>query len=452
MHDVADTIVAPASAAGGAARAVVRITGPGAVECAMRFFVAQTGDPSAIVAASSFVGRLTLPQFAVDVPATAFIWPGARSYTRQPTVELQLPGAAPIVDAAVAAACRHGARLAAPGEFTLRAFLAGRLDLTQAEAVLGVVEAADRRRLDEALRQLAGGLSAPLAKLRNDLLDATAHLEAGLDFVEEDIEFIERDALLRTIDSARELIEGLVRRMQARRSSADVVRIVLCGRPNVGKSSLFNALVKSDRALVAPIAGTTRDYVTARLSIGGVDCELIDTAGFEQAEGTTIAAAAQFASAERVAAGDLELRCSDDSPDGDDMDRDSSRADTSSRRVIQVRTKCDLGEPDGAGVDRLSVSARTGAGLEALRAVLAAAVAEIVSGDVVPSTAVRCRDGLSRAAAALDEARQLTVEAAGDELTSAALRGALDELGQVVGAVYTDDVLDRIFSRFCIGK
>jgi tRNA modification GTPase len=186
-----DTIAAIASAPGGAARGIVRLSGPGVLDCLKRSFVIadeQCSSLEAILAAHAVRGTLRLP--TTRLPCELYYWPGARSYTREPLAELHTLGSPPLLASALAALCQAGARLAQPGEFTLRAFLAGRLDLTQAEAVLGVIDARGRTQLDAALAQLAGGLSAPLGRLRERLIDLLAHLEAGLDFVEEKIEFI----------------------------------------------------------------------------------------------------------------------------------------------------------------------------------------------------------------------------------------------------------------------
>jgi len=451
-----DTIAAVASAAGGAARGIVRISGPAALACVGEFFHADNAEAlSAGSPSQSHViqGRVRLPQFSSPVPCAAYAWPSDRSYTRQPTVELHLPGSPPLVAAALEAACRSGARPARPGEFTLRAFLAGRLDLTQAEAVLGVVDAADRRQLDVALRQMAGGLAGPLDRLRSDLLDATAHLEAGLDFVEEDIEFIARDELLRQLAAARTSVDDVIRQTVARGDAAELPRVALIGLPNVGKSSLFNALIGSPGALVSPQSGTTRDYLTARCSLGASDCELIDTAGFEHSDvsaNSIVAAAQQFAE-DRLRDADVRVLCLDPSRPLESWER--RLLEQVDDRQIVVRTKADLAVAANSHGE-LSVSVVTGAGLDDLRQAIASAVAtsQVVVGEMVAATAVRCRDSLHRAATALMLSEQLAKTGGGDELIALELRTALDELGQVAGAVYTDDILDRIFSRFCIGK
>jgi tRNA modification GTPase len=458
MLDALDTIAAVASAPGGGVRGIVRVSGPQALACVMPLVidVDRRAALGLVKTATSVPATLRLPYFAAPVPCDLFVWPDARSYTRAPTVELHLPGSPPIVEAAVAAVCSHGARPAKPGEYTLRAFLAGRLDLTQAEAVLGVIDAADRRQLDAALEQLAGGLARPLGVLRGDLLDLLAELEAGLDFVEEDIEFIARGELIRRLHAAKAAVGELQTKLDHRAAAGVLPRVVLVGAPNAGKSSLFNALVGKHAALVSPVAGTTRDYLTAELSLGGTMLQLVDTAGLAAAAIDDLDAVAQRAGAEQTRGATLTVVCCDSTViDLAAMPPDDVTSRLNGERLV-VRTKSDLSPAattsDVAGDERLHVSAATGEGLDRLTAAIAARLRSSAAGDVVASTAVRCRDSLARARRALTTALAVAEQKHGEELIAAEVRLALDELGQILGAVYTDDILDRIFGRFCIGK
>lgn len=453
MLDLADTIAAIASAAGGATRGIVRLSGPNVVACVGPLF-SQQPTPSAshqprldLNRPRRYSGWLTLNEPLGEVPCDLYLWPTHRSYTHQPSAELHLPGSPPLLQAALAKVCRHGARLAQPGEFTLRAFLAGRLDLTQAEAVLGVIDAHSQRELEVALAQLAGGLATPLHQLREQLLDLLAHLEAGLDFVEEDIEFISAEELARQLSDIHAAIEHTRRQMHERNTSIDAYKIVLAGPPNAGKSSLLNALVGDDAAIVSEIAGTTRDYVLREITIDGLRCQIIDTAGLAGAAFTPDAAAEAHARAWLDQA-HLVLLC---------RDATQTMAGETTARCLQVLTKHDL-LPEAASIAQssglLAVSARTGFGLERLRAAIGRELRalEEQAAQVVANTSVRCRDSLGAAAEALARAQSVLLLQGGEELVAAELRLALEELGHVVGVVYTDDVLDRIFSRFCIGK
>jgi tRNA modification GTPase len=450
MLDVTDTIAAIASAPGGAARGIVRLSGPRVVECVAQLFTPSFPN---VHRAARLQGTLQLDAPLGEVPCDLYLWPRTRSYTQQPSAELHLAGAPPIVQAALAHVCRHGARLASPGEFTLRAFLAGRLDLTQAEAVLGVIDANSQRELDVALKQLAGGLTGPLHALRERLLDLLAHLEAGLDFVEEDIEFISTSELreqLRGIVSELDRVHG---QMRERDATSEAFRVVLTGAPNVGKSSLLNALVGHDAAIVSAIAGTTRDYVTRETIIHGLRCLVTDTAGLAGARNTPDAQAEERA-LQLVKDAHLVLLCRPSMPPASEW---PAHAEFASQRWLLVFTKCDLLERIQPTIPPVYsfvfTSAYTGRGIVQLKSTIAERLRQLTeSGDVIANTSARCRDSLWGAKEAAIRALAVVSAQAGEELIAAELRVALEELGHVVGAVVTDDVLDRIFSRFCIGK
>lgn len=304
MHlDPRDTIAAIGTAPGGAARGMIRISGPETVACIEHCF--QPADASqqltAISSAQVIAGEFQLGQQGATLPCDLLLWPNEQSFTRQPSAELHTIGSPPLLEAALQTVCHHGARVAELGEFTLRAFLAGRLDLTQAEAVLGVIDANDSTSFDTALTQLAGGLSQPLAQLREQLLALLAHLEAGLDFVEEDITFISAKEIENQLSAARQTIADTLEQLASRSEPQILAKVVLVGAPNAGKSSLFNALLErfgvSETAIAAIVSshtGTTRDYLSATLEVNGSRFQLVDTAGLEAApEAFSIAGFAQ---------------------------------------------------------------------------------------------------------------------------------------------------------------
>ncbi len=455
-YDLDDTIVALASAPGGAARGIVRLSGPRAIECAAACWQSDdSGALSAITAPRRVAGSLQLSADATapaaSLPGALYVWPGERSYTRQPAVELHTCGSPPLLAAAVAEFCRHGARPAAPGEFTLRAFLAGRMDLVQAEAVLGVVDARSAADLERALDQLAGGLSRPLRELREQLLAVLAELEAGLDFAEEPIEFIGRAELRGRLAAGRAIVAAAIAQLAGRERPADVPRVALTGPANVGKSRLFNALVERygaggahARSIVSPIAGATRDFVSAALELDGVACELLDVAGEHAGSaGNAIDAAAQHVARRQAATADLRLRCALAGAGADECHVEADE--------IRVAMKADL-TPAVADPAAIACSGVTGAGIDALAAEIRRRLAER-SGDraSAAATAARCLGSLREADRALAAAVEL-VPAGGDELLAAEIRAGLQAVGEVVGAVCADDVLDRVFSQFCIGK
>ncbi len=289
MYALDDTIAAVATPAGGAARGIIRISGPGAVGCVAGLFC--DGAPldsrrpiEAVSAPGVLCGALRPTELHSPLPCEVYVWPN-RGYTGQPVIEVHTLGSPPLLQVVLRSVCAAGARPAEPGEFTLRAFLAGRIDLTQAEAVLGVIDATNGRELDVALEQLAGGLARPLQRLRDALVEFLAHLEASLDFADDDLELIGRQEIGRRLGAAASEVAAIQSRLTARADVTDAIRVVLAGRPNTGKSSLFNAIVGSSAALVSRQAGTTRDYLAAEVDLDGILCRVIDTAGTAPGDG-----------------------------------------------------------------------------------------------------------------------------------------------------------------------
>jgi tRNA modification GTPase len=487
MYPLDDTIVAIASPPGGAARGIVRLSGPRVrATLAACFQADQRPDIPVVVRAEAISGSLHLDGIASPLPCEVYLWPQRRSYTGEPVAEIHTFGCPPLLEAVVRNLCAAGARLAEPGEFTLRAFLAGRIDLTQAEAVLGVIDAADPGQLDVALAQLAGGLAGPLRRLRERLLDLLAHLEAGFDFADEDLPFISAEQLEHQLGEAAAEVVRLGRQMSSRGEAVAAFRAVLVGWPNVGKSSLFNALTQQAGALVSEHPGTTRDYLTAELDLSGVKCQLIDTAGMgpEPTGQDTVAdalpsieqAARAFSRQQRQRA-HVQILCLDSTRPLNPWER-SELTQAAGGPTLVVLTKIDVGSGQNHSCATASpeavpwqtsgeallaskqwhtmvpTSSVTGEGIDRLRTELRDAVlsAGAQGAEVVAGTAVRCRESLRLAAASLKRARRLALRGTGEELVAAEVRVALGELGKVVGAVYTEDVLDRIFSRFCIGK
>ena len=487
-----DTIVALASAPGSGGRGIVRISGSDVKTIVSAHFVpadAARWESSRI--AERHVGEWRLPIDSpwddapllegVKLPVAVCHWPTNRSYTGQPLIELHLVSSPPLLEALLTQLARSGCRPARPGEFTLRAFLAGRLDLLQAEAVLGVIDAADHEELELALRQLAGGISHQIAAFRSDLLDLLAELEAGLDFVEEDIEFVSREQLSDRVGQAREKVAALCDQASRRLNSSSRPNVVLAGLPNAGKSTLLNALCGQSAALVSDVRGTTRDYLRVPLDRDRLHVDLIDTAGWDESVSGIEAVAQQMRHAQWQNA-DLIVWCSDLSADERLVQEDEQLlADLSSeqRRVLHIGTKADRQpesantspkrqrgiEPDDIGESTdaiprwrvglvLAVSASTGAGLDELCDRLTEALAVDSPGQrqLLGMTASRCQESLLAARDALGRTEEAVAIGLGDDLIVIELRDVLEHLGHIVGAVYTDDVLDRIFSKFCIGK
>lgn len=465
MTDLDDTIAALASAPGVGLRGIIRLSGPSTSSLLQAWIPCPPESGWPRTSPARFAARLPIPDLRQPVPVDVQWWPTTRSYTGQPLAELHLVGSPPVLSAVLSECYRRGARPAGPGEFTLRAFLAGRLDLLQAEGVLGVIDAHNQDELQTALEQLAGGISARMLQMRNDLIELLSDLEAGLDFVEEHLEFVTRDEIRRRVLSAFDFVEELRRQSDSRMHAGERPKVVLAGLPNAGKSTLFNCLTAADLALVSPRAGTTRDYLAAVWPCDGLDVELVDTAGWESLEETASPALSQAMHAARAGQlrrASLLLWCSAVDATAADRELDTARYRDAQRLgvpCLRIGTKADEPElhPEVATDKQrpfdLMVSARTARGLPELSQLVRKQLTrDSARGQWLGMTSARCRESLRAAAESLSSAGSLASSPAGDELIAVELRAALDHLGAITGAVYTDDLLDRIFSKFCIGK
>lgn len=454
-----DTIAAPASAPGGAARAIIRISGNETFALLSECFRPADADLwRSATRPLRHPGILGIDEPRLEIPVAVLWWPTGRSYTGEPLAEIHLPGSPPLVDAVLAVLYATGIRPARPGEFTQRAFLNGRIDLVQAEAVLGVIDADDQAQLRQALTQLAGGISREIAECRETLLLHLADLEAGLDFVEEDIEFVDRRELQRRLDETAAVLERLLAQAGERMHSRGGRTVVLVGLPNAGKSTLFNTLTGAQRALVSDVAGTTRDTITTEVEWQGTRIQLVDTAGWEE-EADPIQSIARQLREDQIRRADLICWClpADASPHEQQIARRfRQQLGEAPERVLDVLTKADrLAEQPASAeaCEGFPVSALAGTGIDELRReILERLDSSTTSGELVGSTAARCRESLRRALESIRAAREALVAGLGDELLSVEMREALESLGMICGSVYTDDILDRIFSRFCIGK
>ena len=494
--DLGGTIVALGSPLAASRRAIVRLSGVDSKAILNELFVGEGGQTATEEQLESkkpirFEAscRLQLRNVGEDdansfsnLNVACYWWPTSRSYTGEPSAEIHLLGSLPLAEAVVDRVRQLGARNAERGEFTLRSFLAGKIDLAQAEAVLGVIEADQDEEMEWALGQLGGNICRPVKALRDQLLEMTAHLEAGLDFVEEDIEFISSDALRADILEIRgkvtEILNSLL--LRSTRNRDFVVSIV--GRPNAGKSSLFNALLADSRAIVSHEAGTTRDAVAQGTTIGSHEVQLVDTAGIEAVLDQSPRSLAQQVVGSQIDESDLLLLCQDSTRPIEELEAERNTLQSSltrqilnapeslgdssatseggesetSKRFLVLGTKRDLpgSSDEGQNFDQL-VCSHDQQDVERLKHFVSDALQRLTKqqqSSAMHHAALRSKASLEQADEALGRCLELLDVEAGEELIAAELRAAIDDLSAIIGEVHTEDLLGQIFSRFCIGK
>jgi tRNA modification GTPase len=388
-----------------------------------------------------------------EVVVTFFAAP--HSYTSEDILEIAMHGSPVLLNYALERALEAGARLAEPGEFTQRAFLSGRLDLTQAEAVRDLIDASTLHQARIAAQQMGGSLSRRIAPIKDQLIALIAGLEAGVDFAEDDIDTMPSAEIRARLEEVSAPLRELERSFGYGRLVHEGLRLAIVGRPNVGKSSLFNRLVERDRAIVTPVAGTTRDLVTERVAIEGIPVELIDTAGLRETS-DAIESIGITKSREAMADADLVLMVIDGaSPEAHPEDA-GTLASLTGRPVLVAANKADLGSATFAlqpEVPIVRTSAVTGEGIAELRSsILAIATAGASSQETALITNLRQRQAVTEALAALKRAEESTDAGLPHEVLLVDLYDALGALDRLTGTTTADDILHLIFSSFCIGK
>jgi tRNA modification GTPase len=453
VFSTTDTIVAIATPAGRGGLGVVRVSGPDACRVASVLLRRATPlEPRRATFGRIVDGSDAGARVLDEVVVTWFDAP--RSYTTEDVIEISAHGSPVLLARIVELAMAAGARLAEPGEFTFRAYLNGRLDLVQAEAVADLIDAMTPLQARAAMDQLEGTLTAAIKGIDAALFDLAARLEASLDFPDEGFHFITRDEARTALADIQASLASLVRDGRSGRLIREGGLVVIAGQPNAGKSSLFNALAASPRAIVTDIPGTTRDVLTERVDVRGVPLTLVDTAGLRETQDAIEAEGVSRArDAMTVAA--LRLLVVDRSRPVDDQDR----VEASAGRTIVVLSKSDLpGDPSWTTIDAwpaptVDVSVVTGDGVDRLRAMM---VETLAGGDTWRDTPaisnVRHLEQARRALDALERAGQSLDAGATEELALAELAMARQALEALTGRRTADDLLERIFSRFCVGK
>jgi tRNA modification GTPase len=452
----ADTIVAPATPPGEGGVGIVRLSGPRASALLSAAFCGRTA-PAAMTSHHLYHGRLCRPDHTALDEVLAVVMRAPHSYTGEDVVEVHCHGGSQIMRGALDLFLAAGARLARPGEFTERAFLNGRLDLAQAEAVAALIGARSEQAARAALALLEGRLSRQLHGYAEELRALLLLLEAHIDFPDDDLGVLDHQELATRATAVLGEMHALLQTFDTGRALREGVTVLILGRPNVGKSSLLNALLGEARAIVTEVPGTTRDTVEEQLVLGGLPLRLIDTAGVCDTDDPIEREGVRRAR-EKAAAADLVLLVIDGSRPLTAEDRMAMTLAPPERSIV-VRNKSDLtptaaAEPLGDFSRQVAVSVRQGAGLAELQAAIVAhfcgSGGEVGEGVVL--TERRHRDALGTALAALE--RFLAAQAAGAPLECLAfeMRETLAALGQITGETTPDAILEQIFSCFCIGK
>jgi tRNA modification GTPase len=455
-HFQEDTIVALATPNGTGAIAVIRLSGPEAILIANKVFRGK--DLTQQESHTIHFGTINDGTTVLDeVLVSLFVAP--RSYTRENVVEISCHGSAYIIESIIKLLMRSGARAAKPGEFTLRAFLNGQLDLSQAEAVADLIASNSKASQQTALQQLRGGYSNQLHALREQLVQFASLVELELDFSEEDVEFANREQLKQLITDITRVIGRLIASFELGNAIKQGVNTVIAGRPNAGKSTLLNALLNEERAIVSHIPGTTRDTIEEVLNINGINFRLIDTAGIREATDTIEQIGVQR-TMEKISQSALMLYVYDvNSLSKDDLLADLRSLFKPGVPTIVVANKTDLlahqiNTPElPEGMSIIAVSAKEKQHIDDLKqAIYHAVIKGNISGEETLVTNIRHLEALQRTEQALIRVLDGIANHITSDFLAMDIKQALHYLGEITGTVTTDDLLDNIFSKFCIGK
>lgn len=447
-----DIIIAEATPPGAAAISVIRLSGKNCIEAADRLFsgkVKLSAVPSHTLHYGRIAGRNA--QTIDDVLVSVFREPN--SYTGEDSVEISTHGNPLVTATVINEFLQMDIRIAEPGEFTKRAFLNGRIDLAQAEAVIELINSRSEAAIRGSRNQLDGLLSQKIGELRQKLINAVSLVELELDFAEEDLEFIDNSAVIELITGIQKEISALLATYRFGRVFREGVNVALVGLPNVGKSSVLNHILKERRAIVSPIPGTTRDIIREDVTIDGVLYRLYDTAGIRNTE-DLIEKEGVERSRKAVRDADLVLFINETAHPFDEYLYSELQEFTSEERIVKVINKSDLPGKVGDQPGSIRVSALTGEGFEPLFDLMKerAYGGENYTEKSILVSSIRHKSLLEKANIALENAKDSAKQQMSGEFISVDIRHAINSLGEIIGTVTTDDILNNIFAKFCIGK
>jgi len=452
-YTTTDTIIALATPSGSGAIAVIRLSGPEAISITNKVFRGK--DLGQQASHTIHFGTIREGDLILDeVLVSLFVAP--HSYTKENVVEISTHGSQYIIHNIISLLIRNGARAAKPGEFTLRAFLNGGMDLSQAEAVADLIASNSQASHQVALQQMRGGFSSELKHLREQLINFASLIELELDFSEEDVEFANRDQLKQLILQINKVLYRLIKSFEQGNVLKNGVPAVIAGKPNVGKSTLLNALLNEERAIVSDIAGTTRDTIEDEISIGGILFRFIDTAGIRETQ-DIIEAKGVERTLEKMKQARLIIYLVDPLQSNEQIQEQLTELESLNVAVIVVVNKSDLLSPqqqhDFALLDPVFISARNNEGIEELKDEILRKVelANLGTDDVLV-TNIRHVEALQRTNEALERVLHGIDDPVTSDFLAMDIKQALHYLGEITGTVTTDDLLDNIFSKFCIGK
>ncbi|MEO1418505.1 MAG: tRNA uridine-5-carboxymethylaminomethyl(34) synthesis GTPase MnmE [Bacteroidota bacterium] len=453
MNQWDDTIVALSTPAGVGALGVVRLSGPEAIAIAGKLFSKPLGE---LPGRSLVYGHLIKEEQILD-DVLLSLFRGPKSYTKEDTVEISCHGSSYILQEVIQLLQQAGARLALPGEFTQRAYLNGSMDLAQAEAVADLIASTSAGAHQLAMNQMRGGVSDELKKLRTQLLDFTSLIELELDFGEEDVEFADRSQLSALISEMQQKLGSLIDSFTLGNAIKRGVPTVILGKPNAGKSTLLNALLRDDRAIVSDIPGTTRDVVEDRVIIEGIEFRLQDTAGVRETEdviekeGVSRSLKLAQKAALLIYLFDLQTESPDQAQQYIDL-----LGLPEQTHVLLVGNKIDLISASFVPQKEnlLFISAKEGASLQALQQQMVQSVRRFAhsNGNQAIISNARHLAALEKAKGSLDEVQQGMEYGVSGDLLAIDIRTVLHHIGEITGEISTDEVLGNIFSKFCIGK
>lgn len=460
-HNLTDTIVALSTPPGQGAIGVIRLSGPAAIDIVARVFHGK--NLLEVAANTVHFGKIKNETGSLIDECLVAVFRAPKSYTKEDVVEVSCHGSSYIIEQLIQLFLRKGARMANKGEFTLRAFLNGQLDLSQAEAVADLIASDSQGSHELALKQMRGGFSDEISALRQELIDFAALIELELDFGEEDVQFADRGRLEALVDKIKGVIKRLLDSFHLGNVIKNGVATVIAGRPNAGKSTLLNALLNEERAIVSEIAGTTRDTIEESLNINGVNFRFVDTAGIRESQDRIESIGVERAMSE-IAKSTIVLHIVDITTTNPEMlwaDMETFKINNS--QFVIILNKMDANpytEPhtyykEGliTAENLITTSALHKMNIEALKDLLYHTVIDnptLMDQTIVSNS--RHYDALHKAYEALDEVLQGLKGGITGDFIAMDIRRSLHHLGEITGEIHTDDLLDSIFTRFCIGK